>query len=176
MRNAGFVAAVSARALIISGMASGSLAHAGINPQRTMANSRPSPEFVDRITAIGCVGAMFKSVRQVRNVGKLEEGPKSPIDFSKVKRPHIDSPPFRTPDRLLSHRRVSTLDSWSYWIWIHSLELLQQVSICAMAKFSYAAWRIATDSLVRRPRQQPVRGGSQEHPWPCISFSRPIIT
>jgi hypothetical protein len=60
-RNAGFVAAVSDRALIILAAADESFAHEdeGISPQRISDNSRTDSFGCWRMTGIGWVGAML---------------------------------------------------------------------------------------------------------------------
>ena len=58
-RKAGFSATVSARALIMRAPMLGSLAQAGISPQRNKHNWRVSLPPGCRTTATGCVGAML---------------------------------------------------------------------------------------------------------------------
>ncbi len=58
MRNDGFSASVSARALIIREPIAGSFAQRGTSPQRTNASSR-SPACDRRTTGTSCIGAML---------------------------------------------------------------------------------------------------------------------
>jgi hypothetical protein len=72
-RNAGFVSAVSDRALIMPAAPEGSFAHDGISPQRISENCRIGSFGFWRITGTGCVGAMLNRGLQSSSLETLEK-------------------------------------------------------------------------------------------------------
>src|SRR5882724_7705850 len=88
-RKAGFVATVSARALIRLEPILASSAQTGINPHLSSANSRPLPSQAGRTATTICVGAMLyrddhSIVRRVSKISASSAG-----ETRNVYRPHL---------------------------------------------------------------------------------------